>query len=207
MQYLEVPTRVGRDGALDKAALATSLAEWTASTNRDFLYFVRDKVKDCKSAEEQADKWFEFCQSRTYTREFGDVFAHPKDTIEVGGDCDDLTMLLMSGLLAIGIPTIAEVIEVDGNGVHIRARAGFPPHNPPKDYSKWKIYDSTKISEPIWAGVTGGKDPRMVTTIFSGVGLSQSLEMNPLVKNAAILAGLSLAAFGVYRLVNREGRK
>jgi len=203
MEYLSVPTRVGREGSLDKAALATALAEWTASTNRDFLYFVRNKVKDCKSAEDQADKWFEFVTSRTYTREFGDVFSHPKDTVEVGGDCDDLTVLLMAGLLAIGIPTVAEVIEVDGNGVHIRARVGFPPHNPPRDFSKWKIYDSTKVSEPIWAGVDGGSDPKMVTETFTGLGLSKSEDANPTVKKAAIVAAAALAAFGLYRLVSK----
>lgn len=204
MEYLSVPTRVGREGALDKAALATALAEWTAGYNRDFLYFVRNTVKDCKSAEDQADKWFEFCKSRTYTRELGDVFAHPKDTIDVGGDCDDLTMLVMAGLMAIGIPTIAEVIEVNGHGVHIRARAGFPPHNPPRDYNKWKIFDSTKESEPVWAGISGVGEPKMVTSEFSGVGLSESSALNPAVKKAAIIAGLALSAFGFYRLAVRK---
>lgn len=148
--YLQVPTRIGLDGAQDKAAIIMAHASWVAGTNRDFLNTVRETVKDSKSADDQAKKWFEFCESRTYSREFGDVFAHPNDTAKHGGDCDDTTILLLAGLLSIGIPAVPDVIMRNGNGVHVRVRYGLPPHNPPEDMTQWKVLDPTRKSELAW---------------------------------------------------------
>ena len=195
--YLELPTRSGHDGALDKAALAVSLSEWTAHTNREFLTFVRRVVNGAGSAKEQADKWFDFLSSRSYSREFGDVFAHPSDTSEVGGDCDDLAIALMAGLISLGIPTTAEIIENNGSGIHIRVRAGFPPHDPPKDLNLWTIYDPTKKSEPLWIGSESlGNSPNLSSTTFSGIGLSSTES-----KYTAAKVGLAiLASFIVYKI-------
>ena len=150
--YLQVPTRTGSDGAKDKAAIIYALASWTAQTNRDFLNKVRQVVNGVQRAEDQADKWFEYCASKTYTRELGDIFAHPNDTLNHGGDCDDLTILFLSGCMALGIPACPDVVMRNGNGVHVRVRVGFPPHSPPADLTKWKIYDPAKDSEGRWIG-------------------------------------------------------
>ena len=154
--YVQVPTRVAEDGAKDKAALISAQAMWTARTNREFLEKVREVVNSESSAEGQVNKWFEFCNSRTYSRENGDVFAHPNSTIKHGGDCDDSAILLIAGIMALGIPVVPDVVlrEINGeyNGVHVRARVGFPPHDPPRDMSQWKIYDSSKDGERRWIG-------------------------------------------------------
>lgn len=181
MQYLEVPTRAGEDGVLDKAQIAVSAAEWTVCSNREFLEIVREVVHTEKSAVAQSVKWFNFVKSRTYVRELGDIFTNPELTAKFGGDCDDQTILLLAGFMAIGIPCLAEVItrNIDGenHGVHIRVRAGFPPHDPPKDYSKWNVYDPTEESESAWIGsAPKHKVPKMDTKIFvNGVQQPESL--------------------------------
>ena len=156
--YVQVPTRTEEDGAKDKAALITAQAAWTARTNREFLEAVRNVVKSEKSAEAQVQKWFDFVSSRTYSREAGDVFAHPNSTMQFGGDCDDSAILLIAGIMALGIPVVPDVVlrKINGayNGVHVRARVGLPPHDPPQDMSKWKVYDSSREGEKKW--VVGG---------------------------------------------------
>lgn len=189
--YVQVPTRTGEDGARDKAALISALASWTARTNRDFLNKVREVVKDEKTAEGQALKWFEFVNSKTYSREFGDVFAHPNSTISHGGDCDDSAIALLAGILALGIPAAPDVVlrKVDGeyNGCHVRVRVGLPPHDPPKNMDKWKILDSSKLGEKNWVGggeiyppktksygedtLTGERQPRLSAQGFIFLGI------------------------------------
>lgn len=162
--YLQVPTRTGLEGAKDKAATIYSLASWTAQTNRDFLNRVREAIKGYDLAESQVDHWFELCCNKTYSREYGDVFAHPNDTDDHGGDCDDATILLLAGILAMGIPACPDVIlrNIDGkrNGVHVRVRVGFPPHSPPKDLAQWKIYDPSRASESRWIGSENLYNPK-----------------------------------------------
>lgn len=172
--YLQVPTRLGPEGAMDKAAIIQSLAVWTAQTNRDFLNLVREVVKNCQTAEEQVNTWFAFCCSRTYSREYGDVFANPQDTANRGGDCDDLTILCLSGLHALGIPACPDVVmkedplTKDKQGVHVRVRCGLPPHDPPADVSKWIILDPARESEKRWVGAKKDLyDPKM-TVVTSG---------------------------------------
>ena len=167
--YLQVPTRIGIDGARDKAALIYSLALWTAQTNRDFLNRVRDTVNGCDSAESQIKKWFDFCCSKTYSREWGDVFAHPNDSARHGGDCDDTTILLLAGILTLGIPACPDVVIRNGNGAHVRVRVGLPPHSPPKDLSQWIILDPSKESESKWVGNTG-KTSHTPQTTSDGFG-------------------------------------
>jgi hypothetical protein len=153
--YLQVPTRTGVDGAKDKAAAIYALASWTAQTNRDFLNKVREVVNGCASADDQVNKWFKYCSEKTYTRELGDVFAHPNDTLKHGGDCDDLTILLLAGIMSMGIPACPDVVLRHGNGVHVRVRVGLPPHAPPADMTKWKVLDPSKESEGKWVGAVG----------------------------------------------------
>ncbi len=202
MKYLQVPTRVGESGARDKAAIITSLAQWTAQTNREFLQKVREIVKDEKTAEGQVKVWFDSCCNRTYNREFGDVFAHPSDTMNRGGDCDDLTILLLAGLMSIGIPCCPDVVMRNGNGVHVRVRCGLPPHNPPKDMSKWIVLDPSKESERIWVG--GKKslyNPQTISTSFGVNGNSVDTSTlndskTPLLSMLSLLA-LVIAGFAL----------
>lgn len=207
MQYLEVPTRVGEDGVLDKAQLAISIAEWTVVSNREFLEIVREVVHTEKSAEAQAEKWFAFVKSRTYTRELGDIFANPETVAKFGGDCDDQTILLLAGYMAIGIPCISEVItrniHGENHGVHIRVRAGFPPHDPPADYNKWKIFDPTEDSESEWIGSKPlHKSPELKTEVYvNGVNIAEKVK-NHTPAIAAIAIGVSL--FALSRILDGE---
>lgn len=189
--YVQVPTRIGEDGARDKAALINSLASWTARTNRDFLNKVREVVKDEKTAAGQVDRWFHFVNSKTYSREFGDVFSHPNSTIQHGGDCDDSAIALLAGILALGIPAVPDVVlrKVGGeyNGCHVRVRVGLPPHDPPRNMNDWKILDSSRIGERDWVGggelytpktvshgeniLTGERQPRLSAQGFVFLGL------------------------------------
>lgn len=180
--YLQVPTRLGMDGAMDKAAILQSLATWTAQTNRDFLNLVRETVKNKQTAEEQAETWYAFCCSRTYSREYGDVFANPQDTANFGGDCDDLTILCLAGLHSLGIPACPDVVlrtdpeTGDKQGVHVRVRCGLPPHNPPRNVIDWKIFDPSRESEKRWVGSTKEiYEPNMKHVVSGSFGLSGSL--------------------------------
>lgn len=154
-QYLQIPTRTGLAGAGDKAGLIANQAAWTAKTNRDFLNKVRNIVKGAGSAEIQADIWFDYCCRCDYTREFADVFSHPSDTLDHGGDCDDLTILLIAGLMCIGIPACPDIVMKNGQGQHVRVRVGLPPHDPPKNLIDWKVLDPSKDSELRWVSFPG----------------------------------------------------
>lgn len=208
--YLQVPTRTGVDGAKDKAAAIYALASWTAQTNRDFLNKVREVVNGVDSAEDQVNKWFEYCAAKTYTREFGDVFAHPSDTMNHGGDCDDLTILLLAGIMALGIPACPDVVMRNGNGVHVRVRVGLPPHAPPADLTKWKILDPSRESEGKWVGANKSLyDPKTASYGFGArnaggniiqinglAGEAETQETNW--KPLAIIAAIAAAGFYLF---------
>lgn len=172
--YLQVPTRTGVAGAMDKAAIIQALSVWTAQTNRDFIQLVRDVVKNCQTAESQVQAWFLFCCSRTYSRELGDMFANPADTAIRGGDCDDLTILCLAGLHSLGIPACPDVIlRTDPetgtkHGVHVRVRCGLPPNNPPADGNKWLILDPSRESEKRWVDAKGDLYAPKMKHITSG---------------------------------------
>lgn len=211
--YLAVPTRIGMDGAKDKAAIANGLAYWTAATNREFLQKVRTVVNNEKSAEGQIKAWFKYCEGKTYSREVGDIFSHPNDTDKVGGDCDDTLILLLAGIKALGVQCEPEVITRNDSGIHIRLRVGMPPHSPPADHTKWKILDPSHKSELLWVGATDSLySPRTVSTSegftgnninvksLSGLGATTQLnnESNDEKKFeiGAVLALLAIAAVG-----------
>lgn len=184
--YVQVPTRSGIDGAKDKAAIIYSQASWVARTNRDFLNRVRQIINGCNSAEEQVDRWFKYCSDRTYSREYGDIFANPKDSIDTGGDCDDLTILLLAGIMCMGIPCCPDVVIRNGNGVHVRVRVGFPPHNPPDDITKWKILDPSRDSEGRWIGQHGSLyEPKTISKQFGSANpFGQIASVNGLYGNS-----------------------
>jgi transglutaminase-like putative cysteine protease len=212
--YLQVPTRTGVDGAKDKAAAIYALASWTAQTNRDFLNKVREVVNGCDSAESQVDRWFDYCASKTYTREFGDVFSHPSDTLKHGGDCDDLTILLLAGIMALGIPACPDVVMRNGNGVHVRVKVGLPPHAPPADLTKWKVLDPSKDSEGKWVGANKTLyAPKTVSYGFGAKNASGNLiQLNglhgdsPQETNWKPLIAIAIAAAAGFYLFGGEGK-
>jgi len=199
-------------GAMDKAAIVLAHAQWNAYTNRDFLNKVRSVVKNDKTVEDQIATWFKYCCSRTYSREAGDIFAAPEDTFNNGGDCDDSTILLLSGLLALGVPATSDVVTRNGNGVHIRVRYGLPPHNPPKNVEEWGILDSSKDSEQVWIGVDSPLYSPKTTSSAHGLGASVSTNDSTLkteereVGFAAIFLLAGIAFAGLYLREKYSGK-
>ena len=192
--YLQVPTRAGIDGAHDKAAIIASHAAWTAQYNRDFLNTVREVVKNEPTAEGQVNTWFKYVSAKTYSREFGDVFAHPNDTADHGGDCDDTTILLLAGILALGIPAVPDVVVRNGSGAHVRVRVGLPPHNPPSDSAKWKVLDPSHVSEGAWVGLSGQKNlysPKQQSVSFGQFGNTNQTIDTVSLSGSRTLSGLS----------------
>ena len=188
-------------GAMDKAAIVLAHAQWNAFTNRDFLNKLRTIVKNDKSVEDQISTWFKYCCSRTYSREAGDIFANPEDTFDNGGDCDDSTILLLSGLLALGVPATTDVVTRNGNGVHIRVRYGLPPHNPPQNIENWNVLDSSKDSEQVWIGSKGSLYSPKTTSAAHGLGTdveTDTLEEKGEVRMTAIIALAAIAIAGLY---------
>jgi hypothetical protein len=135
-------------GALDKAVLMDAIAA-SLTVDRDFNELVLRKIASAgNAADEQAAAWFKFVKGLPYRRERGEVYRAWRECVEYGGDCDDLTIILVGGLLSIGIPACTEmVIGPDGWAFHVRARAGLPPHDP----KRWVILDPVAQSERQWA--------------------------------------------------------
>ena len=143
-------TREGLEGTVDKMALIESMALKYAQ-DRDIQTCVLRVIKSAgNSALDQAKVWIAYCENLPYRREIGEILRNPIETgVErLGGDCDDLTVLAMAGLLALSIPCKAQVAAFeDGTGYHIRCLVGFPPTNP----AVWYIADPTWESERQWA--------------------------------------------------------
>lgn len=147
-QYARVETREKWEGSLDKGVLMLSISE-SLTGDREFNEFVLATVSAAPNdADLQAEAWFRFVSKLQYRREAGEVYRNWKDTVKHGGDCDDLTILVVAGLLSLGLQAFPEILtDRDGWGFHVRARAGFPPHAP----THWAILDPVSKSERAWA--------------------------------------------------------
>lgn len=152
--YSDVPTRERHDGALDKAVLMSEVAE-SLTTDRDFNEFVLRKVtKAGNAADEQVLEWAKYCEGLPYRREHGEVYRAWREIVGLdtgtpaGGDCDDLTILLVAGCRSLGLPSLVEILkDEEGWGFHVRARVGMPPHSP----TYWAVVDPVWRSEREWA--------------------------------------------------------
>lgn len=152
--YAEVRTRHKDDGALDKAILMSEIAD-SMVEDREFSEFVmRTVAKAGNAADEQVMEWAKFCESLPYRRESGEVYRSwrecvGKDTgVPAGGDCDDLTILLVAGCRSLGLQSMVEILkDEEGWGFHVRGRVGLPPHRP----TYWAIVDPVWRSEREWA--------------------------------------------------------
>ena len=154
--YADVPTRDRDEGALDKAILMTDVAE-SLTQDRDFNEFVLRTVANAGNpADQQVAAWCEYVEGLPYRRESGEVYRAWREIVgygtgtPTGGDCDDLTILLVAGIRSLGIPAVVEILkDSQGWGFHVRARVGVPPHNP----TRWVIVDPVWQSEREWAMV------------------------------------------------------
>lgn len=152
--YSDVPTRDRDVGALDKAVLMSEIAE-SLTTDREFNEFVMRKVaKASNAADEQVMVWCQFCESLPYRREAGEVYRSWRECVGLetgtpaGGDCDDLTILLVAGCRSLGLQALVEILkDSEGWGFHVRGRVGLPPHRP----TYWAVVDPVWRSEREWA--------------------------------------------------------
>lgn len=152
--YADVPTRLKEEGALDKAVVMSAIAD-SLTEDRDFNELViRTVAKAGNAADEQAQVWAEYCEQLPYRRENGEVYRAWKEVVgfdtgtPTGGDCDDLTILLVAGLRSLGMQAVVELLtDEEGWGFHVRARVGLPPHAP----TYWAVLDPVWRSEREWA--------------------------------------------------------
>lgn len=172
--YSFVMARHGIVGVTDKLCQFEAMAEvWggkqppgaivekamvEASANREFRELVIRVIKphEHPSLEDQVCAWEDFCESRPYFREPGEVIANPLETAKRGGDCDDLVVLLLAGYYAMGVEHAKAQIAMDnkGNGYHIRALCPYPLVGPPEG---WRVVDPVWHSEFAWAKGQGDK--------------------------------------------------
>ena len=152
--YVDVPTRGKLVGALDKAILMDAVSE-SLTGDRDFNELVLSTVAGAgNAADAQAIAWATFVEGLPYRREHMEIYRSWRDVVAHGGDCDDLTIVLVGGLLSLGMPAVTEILaDSNGWGFHVRARVGLPPHSP----TVWAIVDPVWESERQWA--MAGRDP------------------------------------------------
>ncbi len=154
--YSDVPTRDRDQGALDKAVLMSEIAESLLS-DREFNEFVlRTVALAGNPADQQIAAWSAFCEKLPYRREPGEIYRAWREVVGLdtgvaaGGDCDDLTILLVAGFRSLGLQSMVEILkDEDGWGFHVRARVGLPPHKP----TFWAVVDPVWRSEREWAMV------------------------------------------------------
>ena len=152
--YSEVPTRERDEGALDKAILMSEIAE-SLTGDREFNEFVMRKVANAgNAADEQVVEWCKYCESLPYRRESGEVYRSWRECVGLetgvpaGGDCDDLTILMVGGCRSLGLQALVEILKDEqGWGFHVRGRVGLPPHSP----TYWAVVDPVWKSEREWA--------------------------------------------------------
>ena len=152
--YADVPTRLKEQGALDKAVVMSAIAD-SLTEDRDFNELVsRTVAKAGNAADEQVQAWAEYVENLPYRRENGEVYRAWKEIVgfdtgvPTGGDCDDLTILLVAGLRSLGLQSVVELLtDEEGWGFHVRARVGLPPHAP----TYWAVVDPVWRSEREWS--------------------------------------------------------
>ena len=210
-QFAVVPTREGLEGVKDKAAIMDAIARRVARGDREFVNRVREIVKGAgNEADRKVEVWVRHCKGLTYTREYGEIFAHPMETLKKGGDCDDMVILLLAGLHSMLIPCCPDIVTKDGEGVHVRARVGLPPTSPPPNRADWLVADPVEDSEKAWAMVgQGAKTPLLGQSFDIGQGVqsllaqadiqpvqASSIQASPAQENQPPLAGLAGKAAG-----------
>jgi hypothetical protein len=146
---VSVPTRVGPAGTADKLSLLFAEAERCSELPEIQALALRV----CKGAGSRAQACVEAIEAWAsqidYRHEPKDRLRDPLQTAEAGGDCDDLTLLVGSLLMALKIPFEPEIVADDQCvAFHVRAVAGLPPHNPTIGY----VIDPVLWTEREWNG-------------------------------------------------------
>jgi hypothetical protein len=147
-------TRSTEKEIVDKLGLVDASATEYAN-NRVFADFVLRKVAKADSAAvSQIQTWVSFVESLKYRREYNEVLRNPITVAgaggqpATGGDCDDLTVVVLAGLRSLAFECYPEVLANENKeGFHIRAVVGLPAVNP----TEWRIVDPVWWGEKQWA--------------------------------------------------------
>lgn len=144
---VEVPSRVGPPGTADKLALLYAEAQRCAKLPavQDLaLWVCRAAGSNALACVQAIEAW---ASQLPYRHEPADVLRNPMKVAEYGGDCDDLTLLVGSLLLALNIPFEPEIVADDQCvAFHVRAVAGLPPSKPTAGY----VIDPVLWTEREW---------------------------------------------------------
>ena len=161
--YVSIPVRSGRGGAADKAALLDAQAtQWaqTEAIQLATLKIVRASGNDMRAA---AARICAFVAKLPYRREEGEIFREPSKTLTLGGDCDDLALLCVAMMRAVGIPA-KFVFAFNSAGAAYHVWIAF---RSPASSTVWIDFDPVKTSEVQW--MTGNTDPPAPAPLESGL--------------------------------------
>lgn len=181
--YVEIPTRTGLQGAVDKLIAVHTAANHYA-TKAEVQQLALRVAKDAGSAaDEQVLAVERFCRDLRYRREPLDILRDPLQVSQYGGDCDDMTLLCLALLRALSIPCQPQVFcdDHDLEAFHIRALAYLPPAAPPEQQWCYPI-DPVYHSEPVWhlaekGGVPTSLDRSKVLTPAQSATMPGTLQM------------------------------
>ena len=161
-----IASRIGPAGTADKLALMVAYAErWARDSGVQTL--ARQVCASCGSRSDECVQAIErFAARLPYRLEPDDILRDPLDTAKLGGDCDDLTVLVCSLALALGIPARPQAVtDTEGVIFHVRALVGLPPNRPRFEYA----IDPVFWSERAWnlTGYRTDLDPRKMIPVQS----------------------------------------
>lgn len=142
-----------------KLALMTAMAQKWGRESIELQCAVRDAIRGSgSSAQDQVAEWERFCHRLPYRREAGELYETPVRSMQVGGDCDDLSILFAAGCISLGIPCEMQMVrDSEGWPIHVRCLVGLPPLAP----THWIPVDPVIWSEQEWAMHTETvRDPR-----------------------------------------------
>jgi transglutaminase-like putative cysteine protease len=130
--------RLTVEGKSDPRVMAFAKAAITKKCGRDWCVREKDNLGEAKAIFDAVR------QNVRYTSDIHgiDTYQKPSHTLRLrGGDCDDLSVLLCSAAMSVGIPCRFSVIRTKDSADwnHIFAEAGFPRARP----QKWVSMDAS----------------------------------------------------------------
>jgi hypothetical protein len=150
-EFIPTDTSSEKHATATKVALANAMAAEYA-TKRSFQELLLRKLKNTPSAADEQVLAIEKILDRLpYRREPVEMLRNPEESIDVGGDCDDLATLAVACLTAVAIPSEVQAVEdSEFGGFHLRAVCYLPPTSPEyqividpvfRSEREWTMYD------------------------------------------------------------------
>ena len=223
--YVEIPTRSGLQGALDKLISVDKLADHHRFDRRVQALALSVCGNAGSGSDAQVRAIEEFCAALPYRREPADIFREPLQVAGLlpgppgmawpkGGDCDDIVLLALALLRALSIPCEGQLFcDADGEAFHIRAVAYLPPGQPRYAY----VFDPVFLSEAQWHLAHQGGKPNLAANKLTSAatalarpgrlaGEPEAAQSSPWPTAAALLTW-GLAAAALYYVATPPSRK